>query len=48
MGLTKYLYEAHICWGNQILKQISDLFSYVLIERLKQRNGTKRVGSSSK
>lgn len=48
MGLTKYLYEAYMYWGNQILKQINDLFSYVVIERLKQSNGIERVESSFK
>lgn len=48
MGLTEYLPEAYIYWGNQILKQISDLCSYMVIERLKESNGIERVGTSSK
>lgn len=39
MGLTKYLQEAYLYWGNQILKQLNHLFSYMVIERLKQSNG---------
>lgn len=48
MGLTQYLCEAYLYWGNQILKQLNDLFSYMVIERLKQSNGIERVRSSSK